>query len=77
MSKFLADENVPTALAGWRQGKHLGEANLMSDQIAVQQLVAGLDQGRQRHPQQGQPPPARGFSRISKVSIMSPILRSL
>ena len=27
--------------------------SLMGDQIAGQQLVAGLDQGRQRHPQQG------------------------
>ena len=41
-----------TALAGWRQREHLGEASLMGDQITVEQFVAGLDQGRQRHSQQ-------------------------
>ena len=42
----------PAALAGRRQGEHLGQADLMGDQIVSQQLVPGLEQGRQRHPQQ-------------------------
>ena len=35
------------ALARWRQGEHLRQANLMSDQITGQQLIAGLNQGWQ------------------------------
>jgi len=33
------------------QREHLSEASFMGDQVVSQQLIPGLDQGRQRHPQ--------------------------
>ena len=42
-----------TALACRRQGKHLGKASLVGDQITGQQFVSGSNQGRQADPHQG------------------------
>ena len=44
---------IGAALACRRQGKHLGEARLMGDQITGQQFVSGSNQGRQADPHQG------------------------